>query len=167
MVLGWLNMSPARLKTFVANKVGQISQKVPSNQWRYVATESNPADLASRGTSPQELLQALMWPPWLKLSPEVWPRSPDINRSRELPKIKAKVLVVSTVDTPPWTNFSSYDWLLRTVAWCRRFMRNCQCQERELGPLLMHSCQSPKKIFRDRKPHPLDHTLFLLTLSLY
>ena len=33
--------------------------------------------------------------------------------------------------------------------------------------VLVHSCQPPKKIFRDLKPHPLDHTLFLVTLSLY
>ena len=75
-----------------------------------------------------------MWwdgPPWLKLSPEVWPCRSDINLSIELPEIKAKVLVVSAVDTPPWTKFSSYDQLLRTVTWCRRFMRNCQCQERK------------------------------------
>ena len=32
---------------------------------------------------------------------------------------------------------------------------------------LVHSCQPPKKNFRDRKPHPLSHTLFLVTLSLY
>ena len=28
-----------------------------------------------------------------------------------------------------------------------------------------HSCQPPKKNFLDRKPHPLDHTLFLVTIS--
>ena len=27
--------------------------------------------------------------------------------------------------------------------------------------LQKHSCQPPKKIFRDRKPHPYDHTLFI------
>ena len=32
---------------------------------------------------------------------------------------------------------------------------------------VVHGCQLPKIIFRDHKPHPLDHTLFLVTISLY
>ena len=110
VVLGWLKMAPSRLMTFVANRVREICRKVPLNQWRCVSTGSNPADFASRGMSPHDLLQAQMWwdgPPWLQLSPDVWPRRPDINLSRELPESKAKVLVVKTVDASPWIKYSS------------------------------------------------------------
>ena len=78
-------MAPSRLKTFVSNRVGRVGEicrKVPANQWRYVATEYNPADYASRGLSPHDLLQMEMWwdgPPWLILSPDAWPRRPDIE----------------------------------------------------------------------------------------
>ena len=30
---------------------------------------------------------------------------------------------------------------------------------------IIHSCQPPKKIFRDRKPHPLDHLCVINVLS--
>ncbi len=120
VVLGWLNMAPSRLMTFVANRVGQISQKVPSN---YVTTNSNPADFASKGLSPQELLQMQTW--WDGPQNE-WPRRPDINLSRKLPETKARVLTLKPIYNAPWIKFSSYDRLFRTVAWSQRFTQNCR-----------------------------------------
>ena len=82
-------MSPSRLKVFAANRVADICSRIPAAQWRYVATNLNPADFASRGLSlsPQELLQKVIWwegPPWLQQDSEFWPRRPDINLAREL-----------------------------------------------------------------------------------
>ena len=87
-VLGWINTAPLRLKTYVSNRVSEICSRVPSEQWRYVSTSENPADHISRGLSPRLLLQCDLWwqgPDWLTLPPNVWPRQPDINLSRELP----------------------------------------------------------------------------------
>ena len=125
-VLGWLNRSPSSLLVFVANRVGEVCSRIPADQWRYVATHQNPADYASRGLLPQELLQKDLWwngPPWLSLCPKEWPRRPDINLDRELPDIKAVVLLVQPTEFPLWQRFSSHDKLLRTVAWCLRFIR--------------------------------------------
>ncbi len=89
----------------------------------------NPADLVSRGLYVQELLNCSLWwqgPDWLVLSPEDWPRRPDINLSRELPELKATVLLirqpVPTFDL--WNRFSSFHKLVAVVAWIRRFMVN-------------------------------------------
>ena len=82
VVLGWLNRLPSSLLVFVANRVGEVCSRIPADQWRYVATHQNPADYASGGLFPQELLQKDLWwngPPWLSLSPKEWPRRPDIN----------------------------------------------------------------------------------------
>ncbi|GFT88285.1 integrase catalytic domain-containing protein [Trichonephila clavipes] len=38
-----------QLKTFVANRIATIQEMTSSEQWRYVATEDNPADFVSRG----------------------------------------------------------------------------------------------------------------------
>ena len=50
--------------------------KLPAAKWHYVSIDYNPADLASRGTFPKELLQREIWwmgPQWLQDSPVQWP----------------------------------------------------------------------------------------------
>ncbi len=123
-VLGWLNINPKNLPTFVGNRVNQLIQKTPPEQWRYVETSLNPADLASRGTTPQELLQSELWwegPSWLHLSTGDWPRRPDINRDRELPEVKTFVMMVREDQPLLWNRYSSLDRLLRITAWCLRW----------------------------------------------
>ena len=61
IVIAWLDGSPKRYKTFVGNRISTIIQLVPSESWHHVRTEQNPADCASRGISPQELLDHSMW----------------------------------------------------------------------------------------------------------
>ncbi len=48
---GWINTSPHRLKTYVANRVVSIVDRIPANHWRHVSSPDNPADLGSRGTT--------------------------------------------------------------------------------------------------------------------
>ena len=56
IVLAWLDGSPRRLQTYVANRVSQIMELLPSSVWRHVPTATNPADCASRGMLPQDFL---------------------------------------------------------------------------------------------------------------
>ena len=131
LVLGWLNKAPTKSPVFVANRVRDILSRVSAEHWRYVATDANPADCASRGLLPQDLLKKALWwqgPPWLKQPPDQWPRCPDINLERELPELPSVVLVLQTTEDPLWRRYSSFDRLLRTVAWCRRFT-NTPCWE--------------------------------------
>ena len=68
IVLSWLNSSPSRLKTYVMNRVTHILEIVPARLWRHVSTDDNPADVASRGMSPDVLYNfTLRWkgPTWL------------------------------------------------------------------------------------------------------
>ena len=130
-VIGWLNMSPTRLNTYVANRVIETTKLVPAGHWRYVSTKMNPADLASRGLHVQQLLNCTLWwqgPEWLALSPEDWPRRPDINLSRELPELKSTVLLIQQ-PAPTfhlWKRFSSFHKLVAVVAWIRRFIANAR-----------------------------------------
>ena len=50
-----------RFYVFVANKVQEIRQHTEPHQWRYIESESNPADLASRGASARELINSTLW----------------------------------------------------------------------------------------------------------
>jgi len=70
-VLGWIKTAPSRLKTYISNRVQKLVEHVPPEQWHYVSTSHNPADHASRGLSPQQLIACYLWwqgPAWLKLS---------------------------------------------------------------------------------------------------
>ena len=55
-VLGWLQRTPNSLKTFVSNRVTQIISIADTGHWKHVKSEDNPADIGSRGCTPQELL---------------------------------------------------------------------------------------------------------------
>lgn len=61
IVLAWLGTEPFHLKTFVVNRVTRILEKTSINEWNYVKTELNPADVISRGIRTDELVNLLIW----------------------------------------------------------------------------------------------------------
>ena len=179
VVLCWINTAPSRLKTYIANRVREICNLVPPEQWRYVATYENPADHISRGLSSRQLIECTLW--WKgPSSPDVWPRRPDINRSRELPELKSTILLIAAPqDTTLWERYSTYDRLLWTAAWCLRFHHNCskpgsdksECltaQELECTHnRLLHICQKksyPQELSQLKKGQPVANNSYLLQL---
>ena len=60
-VLAWLDGSPKRNKTYVANRICKTIRLVPPEPWGYVPTKQNPADCASRGITAKELLSHPLW----------------------------------------------------------------------------------------------------------
>ena len=60
-VLSWLRNTKRRLRMFVANRVKKILAFSQVQDWQYVSTKDNPADIASRGCTPQELLDSDIW----------------------------------------------------------------------------------------------------------
>ena len=60
-VLRYLRNVSSRFKTFVAHRVQQIQDITDINSWNYVPTDKNPADLASRGMSPQDEAKLNLW----------------------------------------------------------------------------------------------------------
>ena len=76
IVLNWIQGNPRRFKTYVGNRVSQIMDLISPSQWRHVNGTENPADCASRGLFPSEILTHHLWwegPPWLKTTPNEWP----------------------------------------------------------------------------------------------
>ena len=49
VVLRYINNTSSRFRTFVANRIELIHTLTLADQWRYVLTDLNPADIASRG----------------------------------------------------------------------------------------------------------------------
>ena len=60
-VLRFINNTKSRFKVFVANRLSIIHEFTTPSQWQYVKTEENPADLASRGVSPDDLKRLQFW----------------------------------------------------------------------------------------------------------
>lgn len=76
IILAWLKKSPNVLKVYVANRVTSILTSTKIEQWKHIPTTLNPADCASRGLSPGELINHKLWwqgPPFLREADENWP----------------------------------------------------------------------------------------------
>ena len=146
VVLGWLSGKPRRFKTFVGNRVSAIMDLVPPKRWRHVSGKQNPADCASRGLFPCELLEFRLWwdgPDWLHEPESSWPLSPIALPLDELPESEETRQEVSHVITlsalPLLDRFSSFTRLKRVTAWVRRFVGNSRARshgrDRTRGPL--------------------------------
>ncbi|GFV97748.1 integrase catalytic domain-containing protein [Trichonephila clavipes] len=61
IVLSWIRKESYQLKTFVTNRIATIQEMTSSEQWRYVATEDNPADFVSRGMDSLKLKTCELW----------------------------------------------------------------------------------------------------------
>ena len=69
-------------KQFVANRVKKINAK-DYIEWRHVSSDQNPADIGSRGSQNEELLELwLMGPNWFP-NPELWPAPVETEPSKE------------------------------------------------------------------------------------
>lgn len=61
VVIGYIHNESKRFHTFVANRVQEIRNDTKPEQWLYIASESNPADAASRGLTARQLVQESNW----------------------------------------------------------------------------------------------------------
>ena len=60
-VLQYVRSAAKRYKTFVANRIAAIQAWSEPSRWRHVFSESNPADIASRGVMPEQFLMKDQW----------------------------------------------------------------------------------------------------------
>ena len=81
VVLSWLAGNPKRFKTYVGNRISHIVELILPDRWNHISGIENPADCASRGLFPSELLDHKLWwngPTWLKSTPHYWARQCNI-----------------------------------------------------------------------------------------
>ena len=132
VVLGYISNDSKRFHVFVANRIEQIKEHTAVHQWRHVSSETNPADIASRGMKASQLVNNDMW--WSGpdfLQEQTHPQSNDnsFQISDNDPEVKRiKTLATTTLDKgfPSITERLEYfsDWLQmrRAVAYCLRFV---------------------------------------------
>ncbi|XP_065222295.1 uncharacterized protein LOC135846875 [Planococcus citri] len=61
VTLHWINHQVDQLKQYVSNRVIKINKLSNKVQWYYIDTKNNPADLATRGISVQNLIEGTTW----------------------------------------------------------------------------------------------------------
>ena len=126
IVLAWLDGQPRQFNQYVFNRVSFILQATSPQHWRHVPTAENPADCASTGIMPGELLQHTLWwngLTWLHQDPYPEPPQPP-RRTVEPLEMRAIHIVVPShtlVDRIQGLS-SNYHTTLAITAWCLRFV---------------------------------------------
>lgn len=135
IALCWITGEPNKFKTFVANRISAVKTMLPAATWHHVKSCDNPADIASRGTTPLALIKNRLWwegPDFLRQKLTRWKAiNPIIQGStlkpEELEEKAIKIMTTTTEDHafPLFERCSSYNKLKRVVAYCKRFINNC------------------------------------------
>ncbi|XP_054267164.1 uncharacterized protein LOC128989310 [Macrosteles quadrilineatus] len=159
VVLMWLKTPPYKLKTFVANRVVNILESTNPKQWHHVTSKENPCDCASRGLTPEELVNFDLWwkgPQFLYTPFDSW----SLHRSSEeevekLPEIRKECLS-TTVDNQNsivlemLEKYSSLSKAKFVISYVLRFINNVKSNAKGIakkqGPI---------------SPQELEHTLSL------
>ena len=130
IVLHWLQSCARDWSPFVANRIGEIQELTPINQWRHVMSSDNPADLLSRGVKPALLESQRLWwfgPQWLSLDESDWPQHFPITDLDKMPERRAKVIstYLSSKESKfdIFDKFSDFNKLVRITALLNRLNR--------------------------------------------
>ena len=135
VVLGYIKNDSKRFHVFVANHVQQIRDQTSPSQWRHVERKCNPADDASRGITPKELVESSRWisgPEFLWMPEDQWPQpleDKDLVSLSDDPEVKKMTSYVASTQEP-WnfierlSYFSDWHRACRAVAICLRYKQN-------------------------------------------
>jgi len=134
-VVHWVRSQSRQYKPFVANRVSELqSESVPS-QWRFVPGTENPADVATRGMSAQEMMEVNVWfdgPEFLRGPEQQWPETRvkpalvSVEAEVEISKANCHATVTNMTKSDElvsYLKFSSWVRLVRSTAWVLRFIR--------------------------------------------
>ena len=136
-------------KQYVNHRVNEIRQLTNKNDWRFCPGQLNPADLATRGLSGEELLNNPLWrggPEFVVGPKEEWPKCPatspgEESAALELVKtqprayrslltedqeITSKLDILKIIDCHAFSNLTR---LLRVTAFVLRFIRNIRTKD--------------------------------------
>ena len=80
MALNWIVGTDKLWKVFIENHVTEIRKKLPIQNWNYVSTHDNPADIPTRPSKFSDLKENDKWfhgPHWLHSGKKDWPAQPE------------------------------------------------------------------------------------------
>lgn len=132
-VLRWIEKDAVKYTPFVAHRLGEIAELTNASQWKWVPTELNVADDATRPTYTTHMRPDDRWftgPAFLYDDEGSWPK----EKCREDPPDEETSYTVAAADEgdptflPDIGKFSSYERLLRTTA--IPFLYREKCKDR-------------------------------------
>ncbi|XP_053968361.1 uncharacterized protein LOC128869783 [Anastrepha ludens] len=172
ITLAWLQAHPSKWITFVANRVADIQEVLPPECWNHIRSELNPADCASRGVTPSELLHQKLWwsgPEFLKGPDHFWKLSPSQHTTQLGVRSKVVAHATSSDDhCPVLIRHSSYSKLRRIIAYVLRFFVNARVKTRinaakRVGPpCCQEISEAELRLISKRKPIPLRSSILTL-----
>lgn len=143
VALSWIKSHPHRWKTFVSNRVSFIQERVDPQDWHHVGSAQNPADIASRGAFPSELMTNSLWwaaPDFLQNSIDRWPMSKfNLENISEVQSEEKKNIILSATNNDT-CNFldkllldhSSLNSIKRILGYILRFINNCRFPNKKI-----------------------------------
>lgn len=132
-----IKSNPSKYGTFVANRISLIQEMSHPDNWLYIPTTLNPADIVSRGLMPSEMQDNQLWwrgPNFLNDAGITWPIQPpktSVLNDVEFRRSAVTLLQSSGINHPSdrleiLSRFGNFMTLLRTTALCYRFVSNCR-----------------------------------------
>ncbi|GFX93538.1 integrase catalytic domain-containing protein [Trichonephila clavipes] len=143
---------PIKENIFVKNRITKILNLTSTDEWYHIPGKLNPVDCATRGLSPQQLMNA-----------DYWWKGPDwINNDLKEELASAKILTTCKVEAdsvlnsiplvvksnplePIISKFSNFTKLIRVIALCKRFINNCKSGSKVKGQLKSEEVESTHK----------------------
>ena len=117
VVLGYIKNDARHFHIFVANRVQKIRSKTSPEQWSYIPSEENPADIASRGSTVNELISSnwftgpmFLWEPELPT-----PKDMTLDLSIGDPEVRKAQTLLTQATEPK----SLGDRLSKCSSWSR------------------------------------------------
>ncbi|XP_068735180.1 uncharacterized protein [Montipora capricornis] len=175
-LMGCLTLTPSRqFKPFVSSRVAEIQETVGVEDFRYIRSKFNPADILTRGIEPSQLEDWIKGPSFLQLPERQWPkfeaRAPikttakagvlmevkiektktPMQHEAAIAEFQTKVdLDKSEEDINPvfhqlLNTCSTFSKIRRTLAYIRRFIQNARKKNVKTGSITVQELQGLEK----------------------
>ncbi|XP_043482815.1 uncharacterized protein LOC122511551 [Leptopilina heterotoma] len=121
-VLQWIQNDPRTYPPYVSHRLGEIDELSNIQEWRWVPSKENPADIATRDTNftPSSMSHWFQGPAFLEKGKENWPES-VIKQNFVILNVK-----IPNFGTPDINRFSSWLRLIRTTMKVLQFVQLCK-----------------------------------------
>lgn len=129
-VIAWIRSDHRRYKQFVALRIGEILETTEIEDWRWIPSNENVADDATKDNGVSSLQSSSRWftgPSFLVLPENEWPKEEplvDNDEPAELRSVNVHVLVPTSFVIPCLDKCTSWEMLVRVQAITQRFIYN-------------------------------------------
>lgn len=150
-VLWWLNSRKRRYRQFVALRVAEILEFSSTENWRWVPSQDNPADIATKRRGGPDRLDLWLHGPMFLYDPETqWPITPTLEAAttEEIPK----VLLLNPIEQPTRAvadpvRIGKWTKLVRATAIARRVITEKQRKKKYVTQ--EEYAEAEKELFRE------------------